>query len=98
MNQNDINDKTTVAKIGSFIKDRNIGLEISYGSGGFCVILKNTNNSTGYGYSWDITEAMQKAISSLNQTEVKTLLKEYTEDDDEATRPDIKIDETIKNG
>jgi hypothetical protein len=89
-----VNDSTTVVALGSLIKRRALAMEISYGSGGFCVILRNEKRSS-YGYSWDLADAIGKAISQLYEGEMHRLLQNYLDEDDEPTRPDINVDEVL---
>ena len=86
-------DCTTIVGLGSLIKRRDIGVEISYGSGGFCVLLK-TSNGIYNGYSWDLSDAIEKAVTNMNEQSVKSILEDYVADDfdDTPTQPDIRID------
>lgn len=88
-----VSDKTTVVALGSLIKRRAIAMEISYGSGGFCVILR-TDRRSAYGYSWDLPDAIGKAIAQLYEEDMQRILDDYLQDE-ETTKPDIKVDEML---
>ncbi len=96
----DVDVFTTIVGLGSLIKHRNVAVEISYGSGGFCVVLKS-NKTAFHGYSWDLSDALQKALNQMQSISVRSLLQDYVEGDDEEygdtpTQPDIRIDDIRK--
>jgi hypothetical protein len=62
---------------------------ISYGSGGYCVVLKNRLNDDFSGYSWDIDKAFEVA---------KDHFREHEKDNwDEDTHVDYKAPKDIKS-
>lgn len=62
---------------------------ISYGSGGYCIILKNKSSEEFAGYSWDIDKAFELA---------KQRLKENEKDEwDEDTRVDYILPKDVKS-
>jgi hypothetical protein len=96
----DVDALTTIVGLGSLIKRRNIAVEISYGSGGFCVVLKTTK-AVFHGYSWDLTDAFQKALAQTRSSSIQSILQDYIvsvdEDyDDVPTQPDIRVDDFRK--
>lgn len=73
--------------ISSQIKNLNIEINLSYGSGGFCTIL--TDKTTGKqfsSYSWNLTDAFHKALSELKTARESN--------DDEDTNPGVKLLDT----
>lgn len=81
---------TNLIKLGKLIKEHNVAVNISYGSGGFCVVLKTEDNKNYASYSWSLIDCFELAFAKM-----------YYEDpqfdfDDEPTKPDVKIDTTYK--
>lgn len=69
----------TLSEVAGFLRKESLALEISYGSGGFCVILRHTKTKAiHYGYAWDIGQALNRAISSYWDTGATSALDEET--------------------
>lgn len=73
--------------ISSQIKNLNIEINLSYGSGGFCTILTDKNTGKQFSsYSWNLTEAFQKTLSELKDD------REFDKNED--TNPGVKLLDT----
>ena len=59
-------------------------LKLSYGSGGYCVILTARNDKQYVGYSWDIDDAFSLAEAR------------HTTDSDECWDEDTQVDHQVK--
>ena len=86
-------EETTLIEFGSKIRKNDVDVTITYGSGGFCVVLKHTLSGKMFsGYSWAITDAVSKAFKKLNIDEAD----EEFDEDDTPTKPDLKFDTSYK--
>jgi hypothetical protein len=73
------------ADLALLMKQKRVRIHCSYGSGGYCVELLDSNNTGVSAYSWDAMDALEKAF---NRLEARRSL--YDED----TNPDIKPPDT----
>ena len=89
--------KTSITELGTIIKKYGQSVNISYGSGGFCVVLEENK---AYGYDWDLDNAIEKAVERAEnmrytQKELRAYLEEYEEE--ELTRPDLKVESLARS-
>ena len=87
---------TTIVGLGSLIKQQNASFEISYGSGGFCVVIK-TQDGLYHGYSWSLTDAISKAVKNLREATLQSIMREYVDTDEETpTHPEFRLTDPKK--
>ena len=79
-------DDIGVAKFGTLIKNRGVSVTISYGSGGFCVIVSREGQNAGYGYAWDLETAVRRAFDNLGDVNFR----------DEVTNPNAAMPYKVK--
>ncbi len=74
----DVVQNPTLGAVANFLRRENLTMEISYGSGGFCVVLKmlKGNKMQISGYAWDIQQAFDKALENLKDLQESTGSKE----------------------
>ena len=73
-----------LTELGKIVRAHNLSVSISYGSGGYCVVLTQKPNNKSYsGYAWGIEGAAAGAFDKFIQ-EIMTW-------DEETTKPDIKL-------
>ncbi len=73
-------DDISITRLGAILKAQKISANISYGSGGFCVVFSRYNE-IGVGYAWDLEAAANKAMEILNKPKNES---------EEKTNPQIK--------
>lgn len=80
---------TGLVELGRLIKHHDIDIKLSYGSGGFCVVIKHIpTNKVISGYSWSLDDALKVACNKIPDK------NDY--DDEEETKPDLRFDTSYK--
>ena len=74
--------ETKLTDVGKFVKGSGIKLEVSYGSGGFCIVIRDRDRKERSGYGWSIEEAFQAARDKFEYSSAE----EFEED----TKVDIR--------
>lgn len=84
-------EEITVRELTHILKKKNLQLHISYGSGGFCCALMSHDANSFTGYSYDILDAIKKALVKYDD-----YLSFDSDDDEEVTRPYLKFSDIHK--
>ena len=80
----------TLAQFGAALRMMGVTTSISYGSGGYCILLKSRHGQDFAGYSWDIDKAFELAKQRLHDHESDTF-------EDEDTRVDHMVPKDVKS-
>lgn len=78
-------EEITVREFAYLLKKKNLQLHVSYGSGGFCCSLVSHDARYFVGYSYDILEAIKRALIKYND------YLEFDSDDEDVTKPDMRF-------
>lgn len=59
-----------IEDVGAFLRKNNLGLSITYGSGGYSVVLKGLTGEF-FGCKWDVEEAFKDACRKFIKKSVR---------------------------